>query len=77
MAKPGYIQIAEHFGTSSENVREMAYQPGRFTKPVYHYANTLYAAGKTAPREIDGDRKFQKIESWTGYTIWEEVKETK
>jgi hypothetical protein len=75
MAKPGYIQLAEHFGCSSEDVRDSAYQPGRFSKPVYSEGNHLYAAGAERPREFTdiAPRQFEKIESWTKHTIWRTV----
>lgn len=76
MAKPGYTQIAEHFGVSNETIRDMEYRPGKFSKPVYHFADTLYAAGKTKPVDLDGDITFRVIPSrFTPHTIWEQITE--
>jgi uncharacterized Zn finger protein (UPF0148 family) len=70
--------VAEHLGTSTEDLKDYEYQPGRFTKPVYSSGKHLYAAGDTAPKEVKNDPNEPDMYKWSKvssnydprYTIW-------
>ena len=77
--KSSLTLIAEHLGTSTEDLKDYEYQPGNFTKPVYSAGKHLYAAGDVAPKEVKNDPNEPDLYKWTRlqskydprYTIWE------
>ena len=61
------IQIAEHFGSDVEDIRDYDYQPGQWNRKVYagFDGNRYWSAnGKTPPKHKEGaDLRWKQVPS--------------